>query len=172
VKSRLPQSLAHERLHKLQDGRVVNVGAEIESHEAWSLERAGVMGEVLFLDIAGEQIAHLLGDVRADRFRVRHDDGHAGAGRASGDLRADLCKGLFNGVCAQPDLNRVHLRAGHREHERGGVPEVAVERNRPCTLRQVRDAVQLEVDVVKLLLCICDIFPKLDSYDRDAGEGD
>ncbi len=80
--------------------------------------------------------------------------------------------GLYR-LCANADFNLVCLRAGYGQHECSSIPEVALERDWACTLRQlVVECVQLEIDVAELPLDVRDIFGELDIDVSRAGERD
>src|ERR1700730_7888694 len=67
----------------------------------------------------------------------------------------------------------VCLRTGYGQHESSSVPKIALERDRPCTLRQLNvQRVQLEIDVAELPLDIRDILSKLDIHVSRSGKRD
>src|SRR6266699_4915062 len=71
------------------------------------------------------------------------------------------------------DFNLVCLRTRYGKHECSSITKIALERDRPCTLRQlVVKCVQFEIDVAELPLDVRDIFGELDVHVSRAGQRD
>ena len=174
VKLRRMKTLGHEGVHAAEDLVVGQPRRRVESHEPWSVDRPQILdtpagGEVL---VKGSRLR--FDSVRCDRFREADDDREAGARGRGTRARADFADRGGHLVRAEPDFDVARRRARDGEHECRRVPEVLHEVDRTRAVRQVRDPVELQLDVVELLadLGLPEVLVELDVHDRDAGARD
>ena len=166
VKIRLDQLLA-----ALANGRVVEVGAGIEANVSGPLEEMKIAECFALAGDASDVFEIGANRPGSDRQRERIDDAHPRLRRVLGQFGARPLDGLPYGDGPQSDFGRSDHGAGHGEHERRSVAEIAVELNRPCAPRQV-ELIQLQVHVGELLLLVLHVVIELDVNDRQAGEAE
>ena len=170
VESGSAEAVAGELAHGPEEGRVVQRRRRVEPDESRSLDRAHVPSEPALHQVTGREIAHPPEDRGIDELRVRDHDGDPGSAsrRRPG---ADLADGAGDRPRAQRDDDRALRGAGHGEHQRRRVPEVAVELDRPGALGEGPvQVVQLDGDVAELLAGVGSGLVQLDLDEGDAGE--
>src|SRR6185312_1890173 len=111
------------------------------------------------IDYGNQRVTYKVG---RDGYRkgVYHAD--AGPGRLFGFCFSYLTDRALYRSRAQCDIDLACRRSCHRQHESRGIAKVAVELDRPGSLRQfIVERIELEIDVGKLLLRIGDAIVKL-----------
>ena len=145
------------------DGLVAVSGAGVQSNIAGTIEEAQVLKVAIALSQPRDGLevaAHRPGGHRGGK---GIDDAQPRLRRVARQFGAGLLDRLADADGARRYFHRRHHGTGDRQHERGGIAEVAVELNRSGAARQVgAQLIQLQVDVGELLLLVLYAVVQLD----------
>ena len=166
------RALGEKLLQIAEQFFIACLGRAVEPDKARAFDQANIARITDLVGEARKQVETATQQLRADRLREVHHDRESRFIAGGVCLCSDCFNGLLYSPGAQSDFDIAHLWTGDGEHQGGGVAKVFNEVNRPGIVRQVVDAVELELDVVKLFSAVLDFLVQFQVDHRYAGARD
>src|SRR5215472_9736796 len=137
------------------DLRVAARGAAIDPDESRPRENTYIAKDPVVLCIVREGIKSLTNGIWRNGLRKAIQGSHTGVAGLLRKARARFFDGLLDASRANSNLHVAQARTRNCQHQRRGIPEVALELNRPGALRKLAiQRVEFQIDVAELPLRI------------------